>query len=235
MAYFTKRSRTFCKNGPWTFEKTDLYQNLLYELKTHFWQILGCWFQIWQNRFQLPAQKYKNQTFLVQNIRIFTDFKALTSTVTIVAAQKYPNKAFLIPNLFTVILQLDKFQDFNFEIWQYFLKYPAHKYPNKVFLVPNLGIFILTRNFAIRQIRGQWFQIWQKYFEIPAPKRANQAFLVPNLRIFNFYTKLYNKTNSRALISNMTIDFQKCCPKHCKKAIFGTKFKKFYFSTKIWN
>ena len=29
-------------------KKRTLYQNSLYELKTHFWQVWGCWLQIWQ-------------------------------------------------------------------------------------------------------------------------------------------------------------------------------------------
>ena len=34
-------------------------------------QIQGCWFQIWLYCFQMPVQKYANQTFLVPNLRIF--------------------------------------------------------------------------------------------------------------------------------------------------------------------
>ena len=48
-------------------------------------------------------------------------------------------------------------------------------------------------------------------------KYANQAFLVPLLRIFVFCTKLCNKANLRALMSNMRMVFQNCCPKHPKK------------------
>ena len=53
----------------------------------------------------------------------------------------------------------------------------AQKYPNKAFLIPNLGIFILSQNFAVRQIRGCWFQIWQYSFQIPAQKHPNKTFL----------------------------------------------------------
>ena len=33
-------------------------------------QIRGCWFQIWQYYYQLPAPKYPNQALLVSNLRI---------------------------------------------------------------------------------------------------------------------------------------------------------------------
>ena len=98
-----------------------------------------------------------------------------------------------------------------FKIWQYNFQLPVQKYPNQVFLVPNLRIFTFAPNFAARQIWGRWFQIWQQYFQVPVPN------FFPNLRIFIFCTKLCNKANSRVLISNMTMVFQNCCPKHPNK------------------
>ena len=50
----------------------------------------------------------------------------------------------------------------------------------------NLVIFIFSRNFTNRQIRGRWFQIWLYCFQMSVQKYANQTFLVPNLRIFIF-------------------------------------------------
>ena len=88
--------------------------------------------------------------------------------------------------------------------------------------------FFFLRGFAVSQIRGCWFQIWQYYFQIPAQKYPNKAFLVPNLKIF-ICTKLCSKTNSRTLISNMTIIFSISIPKTRKSGLFGPKFKIFYF------
>ena len=36
-------------------------------------QIGGCWFQVWQYLFQIPAQKYRSQGFLVGNLGIFVE------------------------------------------------------------------------------------------------------------------------------------------------------------------
>ena len=52
-------------------KKRTLYQNSLYELKTHFWQIWGCWFQIWQQFFKILAQNNPNKAFLLPNLVIF--------------------------------------------------------------------------------------------------------------------------------------------------------------------
>ena len=56
---------------------------------------------------------------------------------------------------FRKILQMDKFESADFKYDNSFLKILAPKHPNKAFLVPDLGIFIFSRNFAIRQIRGR--------------------------------------------------------------------------------
>ena len=49
------------------------------------------------------------------------------------------------------------------------------------------------------------------------------------------YTRFCNQTNSRVLISNITISFSKSCTKILKSGIFGLKFKDFYFCTKLCN
>ena len=36
-----------------------------------FRKLGGCWFQIWQYLFQIPAQKYPNKAFFVPNLSIF--------------------------------------------------------------------------------------------------------------------------------------------------------------------
>ena len=62
---------------------------------------------------------------------------------------------------------------------------------NKAFLVSNLGIFIFSRDFPIKQIRGCWFQIWQYCFQLPDRKYPNLQFLVSNLRIFILHQTLH--------------------------------------------
>ena len=52
---------------------------------------------------------------------------------------------------------------------------------------------------------------------------------------FYFCSKLCSKTNSSALISNMTIVFSNSSSKMCKSGIFGPKFKDFYFCSNICN
>ena len=109
-----------------------------------------------------------------------------------------------------------------------FIQSLAQKDLHEAFLVPNFGILIFSRNVAIRQIRRYLFKIRQFCFQIPAQKYPNKAFLVPNLKIF-ICTKLCSKTNSRTLISNMTIIFSISSPKTRKPGLFGPKFKNFYF------
>ena len=129
----------------------------------------------------------------------------------------------MVPNLdifgfFCKTFQLDKFEGADFKYDNSFLKILGWKY--KAFLVPNLDIFLLFfwQNFAVKQILGCRFQIWKWYVQLGAPKSAILAFFVPNKRLFIFCTKLCNKANWRALISNMTMVFQNCYPKHSKKA-----------------
>ena len=122
------------------------------------WQIWGCWFQIWQQFFEILTQKYPMEVFWVQNLNIF---------------------------IFSRSFQIPK--------WE-------------LLLVPNLRIFSFAPNVVARQIQGRWFQIWQYFFRIPVEKYPSKAFLVPNLGI-RFFTKFRSETNSRVLISNMTIFF----------------------------
>ena len=77
-------------------------------------QIRGCWFQIWQYHFQIPAQKYPNQAFLVPNLRIYI----------------------FAPNFAARQIERRWFQ-----IWQQYFQIPAPKYKNLAILVPNLRIF----------------------------------------------------------------------------------------------
>ena len=51
-----------------------------------------------------------------------------------------------------------------------------------------------------------------------SPKRPKLVIFGPKFKDFCFCTKLYYKTNSRALITKSTIVFQNCSPKHPSKA-----------------
>ena len=118
------------KVNPDLHKKRTLYQNL----KTQFRQIGGCWFQIWQWFFKIPAQIYSKKAFLIPNLGIF------------ILARNFANS---------------QIWGCWFQVSQYYFQVPALNYPNKVILVSNLRIFIFAPNFAVRQIRGHWLQIWQ--------------------------------------------------------------------------
>ena len=55
----------------------------------------------------------------------------------------------------------------------------------------------------------------------------------PKFKEFYFCTKHFNKTNSRTLISIMTILFQSCWQKHPNKALLVLDLKIFYFCMKL--
>ena len=119
MANFIKRTRIrtriFKKSGPRAFRKSGPYT------KNHFWQIWGCWFQVWQYFFKILAQKYSNKAFLVQNLAIFVSLQN-----------------FAIEQSWECWLHM----------WQYFFNILAQKYPNKAFFAPNLGIFCCVAKFC---------------------------------------------------------------------------------------
>ena len=99
----------------------------------NFWvnQIQWWWFQIWQYYFQIPAQNYPDQSFLVP-IRIF---------------------------IFHQTLQQDKFEDFDFKHDKNIFKFQP-KFQCKLGIFgPKFKDFYFAPNVAIRQIRGLWFQI----------------------------------------------------------------------------
>ena len=57
-----------------------------------------------------------------------------------------------------------------------------------------------------------------KIYSNSIPKIRKSSIFGPKLKHFIFCTKLCSKTNQRALISNMTMVVQNCCPKHPIKA-----------------
>ena len=63
----------------WTLEKTDLGplekpDPIQKFICYHFWQIWGCWFQIWQLLFKILVQKHPNKVFSFPDLGIFYIF-----------------------------------------------------------------------------------------------------------------------------------------------------------------
>ena len=121
--------------------------------------------------FKILRQKYPHEALLFPNLSSFIISRnfsirqirgwwlKLWQFFFQISAPKYPNKAFLVPNFkhfcfFRGILLLGKFEGA-----KSFCKVLAQNYPHEPFLVPSLGIFIVSWNFAIKQIRGCWIQI----------------------------------------------------------------------------
>ena len=128
---------------------------------------------------------------------------------------------------FHEIFRLDKIEGADFKYDNIFSN-SSKKYANRTFLVTNVGIFIIKWDFAIRQIRRSLFQINNIIFKIQPKKYPHQVFLVPSLKII-FSKKFCNKTNSRVLISNMTILFLNSSPSKSKLSNFASgKFKEFF-------
>ena len=113
-------------------KKWALYQNSLYELKTHLWQIWGADFKYDNSFFEILGQKYANQAFFFPNLGIF-----------------------IFPRNFAIW----QIWGYWFQMWQKIFKILVSKYPNKTFLVPNLGNLIFSWNFTIWQIWGCWFKV----------------------------------------------------------------------------
>ena len=146
--------------------------------------IRGCRFQTWEQFFKILAQKYPNKALLVPNLGIFVTphYFAIRQIL-----------GLLISNMAIVLLKL---YPKNTNIRHFWSKW--HK-PG--ILVSKLGIFVFSRNFRFREC---WFQIRQYCFQIPAQKYPK---LGPKVRHLCFFTKCCNYTNSRVLISDMTLVF----------------------------
>ena len=71
-----------------------------------------------------------------------------------------------------------KYEGIDFKYDNSFLKLQPKNNSIKAFLVPKLGIFILTRNFPIRQTWGRWLQMWQYFFKITKQSTQIQKFLL---------------------------------------------------------
>ena len=56
---------------------------------------------------------------------------------------------------------------------------------------------------------------------------------IQNFLLFFYWNKICNQTNSRALISDMTIVFSDFSPRLSEKDIFSHKYKNFFFRNKL--
>ena len=120
-------------------------------------QIRGCWFQIWQYCFQMPAQKYQNKAFLFLefwNFYFCTKLCSKTNSTTVIwiMTTLFSNSS---PKIRKLGIFGSKFKDFYFALY-----------------------------FAIRNIWGCWFQIWEWFFRILAQKYQNKAFFCPKCIFF---------------------------------------------------
>ena len=95
-------------------------------------------------------------------------------------------------------------------------------------MVPNLFVFIFSRNFLFRKVRGRWFQIWYS-FQIWAPKYPNQIYLLSSLKHFIFSPNFASRQIQRRRFLDMTIVFSSSTPKIPILGIFGRKFRRFCF------
>ena len=126
-----------------------------------------------------------------------------------------------------------------------YFQIPSQKYTNQAFLDPNLGIFVFSRNFAIRQIRGADFIYENMVFKFQ-PEIPKQGIFGAKFRHFrgflgNFFSRFLflhqtlqqDKFEDAVHISNMTKVFLNSTPKIRKLGIFGSSFKDFYFAPNV--
>ena len=103
-----------------------------------------------------------------------------------------------------------------------FFKILAQKCPSNVFFVPNLDIFVCLfvcfcgEILQLDKFEDADFKYDNSFWKFQAKKIAKQAFLVPNLDLFVSFPKFCNYTNSRVLISNMTVVVSNSNPKITK-------------------
>ena len=111
-----------------------------------------------------------------------------------------------------------------------------------LFLVSKQEFLFLHKILQLDIFKGADFKSHNSFFKLLAQYHPNKAFLVTNIqngifgpkfRYFCFSAKFCNQTNSRVLISNMTILFSNSSPKIPKTGIFGTEFRHFCFFVKF--
>ena len=155
-------------------------------------QIRGCWFQIWQYHFQIPAQKYSKKAFLVSNfgIFIFSQSFAIRQIEGFLANLKF--KDFYQTTILQQTLQEDKFEDADFKYDNNIYQLLARKYGNLTFLVPNLRIFIFCRKLCNKA--NSWVLISNTTIvsQNCCRKHLNVASFGSRFKNPNFCTKLCN-------------------------------------------
>ena len=192
----------------------------------------GCWFQICQYCFQIPAPKYPNQAFLVQNLRIFVfswNF-AKWQIWGYIFGKKYSNKGFE-PNL-SIFVSSQKFgirqiRRCWFQIWQQFFSNCSPKIPKQGIFGPKFKDFYFCTKLCNKT--NSRTMIWNMtvIFLNSSPKIHKSDILGPKFKDFYFCTKPCNQKNLRALISNITMAFSNSNPKIPKWSIFCPKYKYF--------
>ena len=109
------------------------------------------------------------------------------------------------------------------------------KYTHQIryFLVQSLTFFVLQETLHFDKLAT----IYLKYDDnrlskLPLSKVPRWGVFVTNFDVILFWTKLPEK-NSGALISNMTLDFQKCISKIPKEGVFSLRFSVFSYYMKF--
>ena len=126
-------------------------------------------------------------------------------------------------SLFHEILQLDQLEGADFKYGNSFLKFQLKISQIRHFLSQIEAFFL--QNFQLDKFEGADFKYDNIFLK----------FLPKNTQIRYFWSQVCNQTNSRVLISNMTMLFSNSSPKIPKSRIFGPRFKDFQFCVKLGN
>ena len=114
-----------------------------------------------------------------------------------------------------------------FQIWQPLFRILAQQKPRH-FLSKIYAFWFFHKILLIDKFEVVDFK-YHNIFLNSNSKIPKPEFFGPKFK--DFY--LCNKTNSRALISNMTIVFQICCAKHPNKALLVVNLRISFFCTKF--
>ena len=98
------------------------------------------------------------------------------------------------------------------------------------------AFFFFREIYQIDKFEGTDFKYHNKFLKFQ-PKNTQDGIFGTKSKHFCFFfcfAEFGNQTNSRVLISNMTISFSKSSPKIPESGILGTKFKHFRFFVKFY-
>ena len=126
-------------------------------------------------------------------------------------------------------LQIDKYEGADFKYDNSFITVLAKNQSNKGFLVKNTQIqaFFIHKTLQLDKVESIDFK-YDNSFLIFQPKNTQTRHFWSQNQAF-FPTKFCYQTNSRVLISNMTILFLNSSPKIPKSGISSSKFRHFCF------